>query len=206
MLLELSYYIYFSSIVALCLYLSLYCFSPIFLPFLCLFFSIFPSVRPSHTILHCCVFSVWSPGSSHTPSGLLLLLSPSHEALTWLLVIYPSCVPHTLSPSQSLSFFLSHTQDRDINTSQNVLNMWFFLSWDFHFSAPVLYIFLELLSLQSGSINSKQWIGSYSSSSSCLRSSVAGSLAQWVCILNAPLASMREMIGRINCGWRAEWE
>lgn len=45
-----------------------------------------------------------------------------------------------------------------------------------------------------------------SSFPACLRSSTAGGVALRVCILNAPLASMREIIGRINCGCRAEWE
>lgn len=153
------------------------------------------------------MFSGWSSGSSHTPSGLLLVLFPSYEALTWLLVIHSSHVPHTLSLSIFLPFFF---QDRHINTSQNVLICDYLHHIIFTAArrcSVVFFFFLELLILQSGSINSTQWIWSWSSSSSCLRSSLAGSLlAQWVCILNAPLASMREMIGRINCGWRAEWE
>lgn len=145
-----------------------------------------------------CVFSVWSPASSHTPSGLLILLYPSHDVLTWLPITcashsLPLCPPHT------------HIHKTEILT---LLRMCWICDSLHHiiFTTLCVVCLSELLSLQSGSINITQWIGSYSSSSSCLRLSPAGSLAQWVCILNAPLASMREMIGRINCGWRAEWE
>lgn len=135
---------------------------------------------------------------SHPIWPLAFPLSPAQEASTCLLVIYPSHV--TL-------LSLLHTHTRQILT---LLRM----CWMCDSPLRILFIalsasvvcFLELLSLQSGSINSAEWIRSSSSSSSCLRSSLAGSLAQWVCILNAPLASMREMIGRINCGCRVEWE
>lgn len=128
--------------------------------------------------------------------GVFCFATSSQDCLTLHLVFYidlasgnisTTCDSHTRFLPGSLA--QTDTRDRDINTSWDVLNV----------GLTVWCIFWELLGLQSGSKNA-QWTGS------CLGSSLAGSRAQRVCIPNAPLASKRELIGRINCGCRAEWE